>query len=109
MKFLVDAQLPPALAHFLKKAGHSAVHVTDVGLKNADDSAIWDHASENHLVIVTKDEDFAERVLFSPKGPAVVWLRIGNCSNSAILQWMSPLLDDLTQKIESGERLVEVI
>ena len=31
MKFLVDAQLPPALAHWLREAGHEAQAVGEVG------------------------------------------------------------------------------
>jgi predicted nuclease of predicted toxin-antitoxin system len=31
MRFLVDAQLPPALAQWLASHGHDAMHVTDLG------------------------------------------------------------------------------
>ena len=37
MTFLVDAQLPPALADWLIKQGHPAEHVYDVDLGDADD------------------------------------------------------------------------
>jgi predicted nuclease of predicted toxin-antitoxin system len=32
MRFLVDAQLPPALARHLVAAGHEAQHVADLGM-----------------------------------------------------------------------------
>ena len=32
MRFLVDQQLPPALARFLAAGGHLAEHVSDIGL-----------------------------------------------------------------------------
>lgn len=32
MRFLVDAQLPPALARWLCANGHEAVHVGDLGM-----------------------------------------------------------------------------
>jgi predicted nuclease of predicted toxin-antitoxin system len=41
VNFLIDAQLPPALARWLREAGHGAAHVEDVGLRNADDVVIW--------------------------------------------------------------------
>lgn len=47
MRFVVDAQLPPALARLLTAKGHSAVHVEDVGLRDADDSPIWGYALDN--------------------------------------------------------------
>ena len=44
MRFLVDAQLPPALARLLITLGHTAEHVADIGLRDADDSPIWAYA-----------------------------------------------------------------
>ncbi len=32
MRFLVDAQLPPALAQFLREFSHDAEHVHEIGL-----------------------------------------------------------------------------
>jgi predicted nuclease of predicted toxin-antitoxin system len=61
MNFLVDAQLPPGLARWLADQGHSAQHVHDVALAGAEDSVTWNHALGVDAIIVTKDEDFAER------------------------------------------------
>jgi hypothetical protein len=44
IKFLIDAQLPPALARFLAAKSGAAVHVADLGAKDATDSWIWDKA-----------------------------------------------------------------
>ena len=71
MQFLIDAQLPPALADFLVAEGHEAEHVGEVGLLTADDSEIWAYAMETGAVIVTKDEDFAERASLVKKAPRV--------------------------------------
>jgi len=79
VKFLIDAQLPPAFARFLKTAGHNADHVEDAGLRNADDDTIWAYSISQAAVLVTKDEDFAQRRLLTTGGPAVLWLRVGNC------------------------------
>jgi len=108
VKFIIDAQLPPALAHWLNEAGHDAKHVEDVGLREADDSPIWRYALENQAVILTKDEDFAFRVRQSRTSPVIVWLRIGNCSKRALLAWFMPLLPAILQEIAQGQRLVEV-
>jgi predicted nuclease of predicted toxin-antitoxin system len=61
MRFLVDAQLPPALATWLADHGHEAAHVVDAGLAGADDRLVWDHALASGAVIVSKDEDFRSR------------------------------------------------
>jgi predicted nuclease of predicted toxin-antitoxin system len=108
VRFLIDAQLPPALARTLTAAGHEAAHVEDVGLREAEDSPIWHHAAATGAVLVTKDEDFIGRSRQDAGGPVVVWLRIGNASNRALEQWFLPLLDGIVKLIESGEKLVEV-
>lgn len=81
MIFLVDAQLPPALANWLAQQGHTAQHVDDLGLRKADDVVIWNWASSSGAIIVTKDEDFAERTARTESGPVIVWLRKGNATN----------------------------
>lgn len=62
MRFLIDAQLPPALAKWLLKKGLPAQTAKEAGLRDADDSAIWSYAIANDMTIVTKDEDFARLV-----------------------------------------------
>ena len=44
MRFIVDAQLPPALARLLSAHGYTAEHVVDIGMRDLDDSLIWAHA-----------------------------------------------------------------
>lgn len=108
MKFIVDAQLPPALARWLCEQGHEAEHVQDIGLGEAEDSPIWRYALAQGAVLLTKDEDFASRVQQSRRTPVIVWLRIGNCSNRALREWFVPLLPDVLREIESGQRFIEV-
>jgi predicted nuclease of predicted toxin-antitoxin system len=93
----------------LEEAGYEAKHAIDIGLASSDDSLIWDYAVSNTAVIVIKDEDFATRIQIYSKGPAVVWLRIGNCSNRALLQWLAPLLPHILDCLLQGEKLIEII
>jgi predicted nuclease of predicted toxin-antitoxin system len=76
MRFLVEAQLPPALARYLAAGGQEAEHVADIGLGGAKDQAIWEYAARVGAVIVSKDEDFAQRTFFGKGGPPVVWIRL---------------------------------
>ena len=108
MRFLVDAQLPPALARFLEAQGHEARAVREVGLREADDTAIWAFAERDGWIIVTKDEDFPERSLNSRTSPQIVWLRIGNSTKRVLLIWFAPLLPDVLREHAAGQRLVEV-
>ncbi len=108
MRFLVDAQLPPAFAQFLEAQGHEARAVREVGLREADDAAIWAFAETGGWIIVSKDEDFPERVPHSPSGPQIVWLRIGNSTRRTLLAWFAPLLPDVLRELAAGHRIVEV-
>ena len=108
MKFIVDAQLPPGLAKSLCDAGEEAVAVRDVGLLAASDSQIWDYALAQSAVIVTKDEDFAQRSLCSSQSPVILWLRMGNCTNRALQNALLPILPMIRACIEAGDRVIEV-
>jgi predicted nuclease of predicted toxin-antitoxin system len=109
VKFLVDAQLPPALAHWLRASGHEAHHIEDVGLRNAGDHAIWTHAMETASIILTKDEDFAERAARTTATPIIVWLRVGNATNRTLQAWLASRLPDILRLLDDGHRLVEVL
>ncbi len=108
MRWIVDAQLPPALAHLLKQRGHEAEHVEDVSLRHADDNAIWQRALNRDAVIITKDEDFPIRASASRSMPAIVWLRIGNASRRALLAWLEIRLPAIEARLNQGDKLIEV-
>jgi len=46
MKFLLDANLSPAVAAALNDAGYESSHVADVGLLRASDDEILEFAAE---------------------------------------------------------------
>jgi predicted nuclease of predicted toxin-antitoxin system len=108
VKFLVDAQLPPAVARWLRDAGHDAQAVREVGLREAEDSDIWNHALKTGAVLITKDEDFPIRAQQTNTSPVIVWLRIGNTSNQALRLWFMPQLPQIIGWIEQGVRVLEI-
>ncbi len=108
MRFLVDTQLPAALAQWLRERGHQAEHVLEINLAQSKDTLVWEYAREHGEVSITKDEDFAEWVRRGRPGPAVMWLRMGNSSKRALLAWLDPLLPLVVNKLQQAERLVEV-
>jgi predicted nuclease of predicted toxin-antitoxin system len=54
MRFLVDAQLPPALARWFGDHGFAATPVRELGLRDSDDGSIWSFAAEGNWTVVTK-------------------------------------------------------
>jgi predicted nuclease of predicted toxin-antitoxin system len=109
VRFLVDAQLPPALARNLEGAGHEAEHVNEIGLAVGTDLAIWRHAARTGAVIVSKDEDFVLLARLKPSGPQVVWVRLGNTTNEALWRALGPRLREIATALAEGERLIEIV
>lgn len=79
-------------------------------MTSASDREVWNEALEREAVIVTKDEDFVTIGRAQPNEPvpAIVWIRIGNCSRKALLESLLPLLPTVVELLEAGERIVEI-
>ncbi len=107
-RFLIDAQLPPALAERFAAAGFEASHVHRIGLGGASDRAIWRRAREMADALITKDMDFVQLARVDGAGPAVVWIRIGNVTNAALWRALEPALPDIVAALRTGERIVEI-
>lgn len=48
--------------------------------------------------------------MFAMRGeaPTVVWVRIGNTRKAALLAWFEPLIAQIVELIESGQKLIEL-
>lgn len=108
MNFLVDAQLPPVLAARLCAAGHAAVHVTQVLPGNAPDIDLLNHAASNGQVIINKDADFVQLARQARLPVPLLWVRLGNCGNRALVDRLMQMLPDLLRGLDSGALVVEL-
>ena len=84
MKLLFDHHLSPRLVQSLADIYPDSNHVYLLGLDQADDQAIWEHARREGFLIVTKDVDFSDLCTLRGFPPKVIWIRRGNCKTSAI-------------------------
>jgi predicted nuclease of predicted toxin-antitoxin system len=107
VKFLVDAQLPPQLAGWLRAKGYEAMHVDDVGLRNSDDIDVRKFAEAQATIVVTKDRDFAAPPLIGLP-PAVVWVRTGNAPTRVILERFEANWTQVEAYLAQGFALVEI-
>jgi predicted nuclease of predicted toxin-antitoxin system len=104
VKFLVDNQLPRALATLLGNLGHHAVHVLDIELSQVDDMAIWASAAQNGYTIISKDADFADLALLARTEVRLIWVRIGNCRKSVLLEAFKNALKKRAKENRAGTR-----
>lgn len=96
MKIVIDMNLSPHWVQLLVKAGHEAVHWSEVGAPNASDRDIMAWARSNGFVVFTHDLDFGT-ILASTNAvsPSVFQVRsqdispqhIGNLVLSSIKQF----------------------
>ncbi len=108
MKFLIDNQLPPALARFFEIRGHEARHVREVRLNWAGDDEVWKHAGANGFVVVSKDEDFSYFASAPNPTAKLIWVRIGNCRTTFLLGRFDSSLPQIIDVLEGGAHLVEL-
>src|SRR5438046_10560261 len=77
MRLLLDMNLPPSVANWLRSEGHDALHVRDLGLSGAPDSEIFARAAADGRIVVTFDLDFGEVAgLVRGAGAGAILLRL---------------------------------
>jgi predicted nuclease of predicted toxin-antitoxin system len=107
VKFLVDAQLPPSLAEWLRATGGEAIHVEEAGLRDAVDSAIREYAVSQGYVLITKDKDFVPAESPRPQFQ-VVWIRTGNVPNRVLIGRLEAGWPRILAHLEDGAPVVEL-
>ena len=104
MRFLVDAQLPPALARCIVSQGFVAEHVAIVLTPTERDAAIVEYAVKNDAVIVTKDSDF---LTLAPPPPLLL-VNTGNMQNRALLALFEVQFSQRVTALAKGDLIVEI-
>jgi predicted nuclease of predicted toxin-antitoxin system len=66
MRFLIDADMPRSMADVIRRHGHQALDVRDVGPSLALDIDIAAYARSQRLCIVTGDFGFADIRIYPP-------------------------------------------
>ncbi|HEY1183054.1 MAG TPA: DUF5615 family PIN-like protein [Bryobacteraceae bacterium] len=76
MRLPLDMNLTPRWVHFLRNAGHEAVHWSSIGSNSAKDGEICDYARQHAYVLLTNDLDFPQILAHTRQtSPSVVLLR----------------------------------
>jgi len=85
MRWLLDQGLPRGAVALLVEAGQDAVHVGDLGMAAAPDSAILLRAVAEDRIIVTLDSDFhALLALSGSSRPSVLRIREEGLKSAAL-------------------------
>ena len=104
MKLLVDQNLSPWLCQSLRRRFPDSVHVREIGLAQASDGEVWEHAARQGFAILTKDADFRQRSFLRGHPPKVIWVRLGNCSTGAIEEIFNKRLAELEEFVADPQK-----
>ena len=86
MKLLLDENLSDRIIPQIVDLYPDSAHVKTLMLIQSEDVLIWEYAKVNNCVIVSKDSDFHQRSLLYGHPPKFIYLRVGNCPTSKIVQ-----------------------
>jgi predicted nuclease of predicted toxin-antitoxin system len=103
MRLLIDMNLSPKWAEFLKEAGFEAAHWSALGAANASDPELMTYAMANDYVILTHDLDFgAILAATGDGGPSVVQVRANDLSPHVIGKQIAAALNQAANAIQAG-------
>ena len=103
MRFLLDMNLPPSMAEWMRADGHDAVHVRDLGLAQYADCEIFARATADRRIVVTFDLDFGEIAAFArSSGIGVVLLRLRLARHSYLRERLRSALGEAAEALQSG-------
>ena len=100
-RYLIDANLP---RHLTAWNGEKCEFVADIDPSLSDED-IWTYAAGHGLV--SKDADFADRVLLSTSGPSVIHLKIGNMKFRELDEFLARVWEDICA-LNAQYRLIQV-
>jgi predicted nuclease of predicted toxin-antitoxin system len=106
VKLLFDHNLSHKLVARLADIYPESTQTRLLGFARAADPEIWFHARTHELVIVSKDNDFAELAVLRGAPPKVVWLRLGNCSTVAVEELLRRNVLTIAEFVADSDRVV---
>jgi predicted nuclease of predicted toxin-antitoxin system len=105
----IDAQLSPALAPWMaERFGVEVYSLKFLGYRDAADEEIFRAAREAGAAVMTKDGDFLRLLEQHGSPPQVLWVTLGNTSNTRMKEMLDATFARARELLESGEALVEL-
>lgn len=106
MKILLDNNLPFVLKKVFKD---EAVHVRDVLSSNALDSEILKWSLLNEIkIIITKDKDFADKIILSNANIKCILCMYGNIKTTNLFQEFEKAYSHIENFVKSNNRLLKL-
>jgi len=103
MRFLADAGISPKTVDFLRRNGHEAVHVRELGMQRAPDPLLIEKARAEDRILLTFDLDFGEILALGVIArPSVVIFRLSDERADSVNQRLEGVLAEQAEALASG-------
>ncbi len=103
MRFLLDMNLSPAMADWLRREGHDAVHARDIGLSTLPDWDVFARAVTEDRILITFDLDFGDIVgAAGGAGPGVLLLRLRSPRQAHMRQRVQTAISRTAEALLTG-------
>jgi predicted nuclease of predicted toxin-antitoxin system len=103
MRFLVDQNISQRVIARLNDVFPDLGHVRHLGLTDANDHSIFMYARHHNFdAIISLDEDFYNLLLEHGRPPKIIWLRLGNCSTSNLVEVIKLNKSNITDFMNQG-------
>lgn len=108
MKFLVDAQVPPALCAVLSRHGHEVIHTRDLpGGNQSKDGVLNALSASEQRVVISKDTDFYFSHLLHQRPWKLLLVRTGNIGRRELCELIGRNLPEIVSALQT-HTLVEL-
>nr|WP_225938753.1 DUF5615 family PIN-like protein [Kovacikia minuta] len=103
MKLLLDQGLPLSAAALLRDAGFDTIHVSEIGMSEAEDTEIIQRAKDEERVVGTLDADFHTLLaLDAAISPSVIRIRIERLRAQAFTDLLLMVISECEAELSQG-------
>jgi len=103
VKFLADMGVSPLTVEFLRKLGHDAIRLPEVGLERRSDAEVIAYAVAQGRVVVTFDLDYPALLALNPSSRAsAIVFRTTRADPEWINRRLEETLTFLAEALENG-------
>ena len=102
-RLLLDQGLPRSMAGLLTQVGWDVIHVSEIGMSQADDVDILKRGRTDGRACVTLDADFHSLLAISAEGsPSVIRIRKEGLNAIALAALLQGIWPGIENAVESG-------
>ncbi len=103
MRFLADAGISPRTIDFLRRNGHEAIHVRELGMQRAPDQLLVELARAEDRILLTFDLDFGEILALGVIArPSVMIFRLSDERADSVNRRLEGVLSEQADALASG-------